>query len=94
MIRHVVLMRFEDPADAPEAKARLEQLTPLIPQIRSLEVGLDVVRSDASFDLVLVSTHDSLEGLRAYQRHPAHEEFGLWVRPRLTSRAVVDTEVD
>jgi len=93
VIRHVVLMRFEDAADAPEAKTRLEALPAQIAEIRSLEVGLDVVRSEVSFDLALVTTHDSLEELRAYQGHPAHEEFGAWVRPRLTARAVVDAEV-
>jgi hypothetical protein len=92
VIRHVVLMKFADPADAPEAKARLEALPAGIPQILSLEVGLDVLRTEASYDLVLVTTHDSTAALQAYQTHPVHEEFGQWARPRLTGRAVVDVE--
>ena len=48
MITHVVLMKFADPANREEAKARLEALAPDIPQIRSLHVGLDVVGSPAS----------------------------------------------
>ena len=94
MIQHVVLMRFADAAHAPEAKARLEALPAGIPQIRSLSVGLDVVGSDASWDLALVTTHDDLDGLRGYQQHPVHEEFGGWLRPLLTDRAVVDSELD
>lgn len=93
MIRHVVLMRFEDAADAPEAKARLEALPDQISEIASLDVGLDVLRSDVSFDLALVTTHTDLSALSAYQQHPVHQEFLSWVRPRLAARAVVDAEV-
>lgn len=91
MICHVVLMRFTEPEDAGEAKARLESLPEQIPSLLSLVVGLDVLRTDASYDLSLVSTHDDLDGLRAYQDHPAHQEFGRWLSPRLSSRAVVDS---
>ena len=31
--------------------------------------------------------------LAGYADHPAHQEFLAWVRPRLTARAVVDSEV-
>lgn len=92
MIRHVVLMRFTDPAQAPEAKARLEALVGRIPELLGLDVGLDVLRSDASYDLSLVTTHDDLAGLQAYQTHPVHVELIEWLRPLLAQRAVVDAE--
>ena len=93
VIRHVVLMRFADPRDASEAKARLDGLVGVVPELLSLQVDLDVLRSEASWDLALVSTHDDLDGLRAYQGHPAHAAFGEWLRPRLSARASVDAEV-
>lgn len=93
MIRHVVLMRFTDPADAGEVKARLDALVGVVPELLSLQVDLDVLRSDASWDLALVSTHADLEGLKAYQSHPAHVAFLEWMRPRLSDRASVDAEV-
>jgi hypothetical protein len=92
MIRHVVLMKFTDPADAPEAKSRLEALPAEIPQIRSLEVGLDVLRTEVSYDLWLITTHDSAETLGEYQVHPVHQGFRDWVGPRLAGRVVVDSE--
>jgi hypothetical protein len=92
VIRHTVLMRFTDPAQAPEAKARLDALLGVVPQLLSLQVDLDVLRTEASYDLWLVTTHDSTEALAAYQVHPAHEEFRAWVGPRLAARAVVDSE--
>ena len=94
MIRHVVLMKFIDPGDAAEAAERLRALAPQIDEIDTLDVGLDVVGSDVSWHLVLTTTHTSLEALTGYQRHPVHQEFGGWVRPRLADRAVVDVQLD
>ncbi len=93
MIRHVVLMKFQDDAHAPEAKHRLEALPAQIPQLLSLEVALDLVHSPASYDLCLITTHASLQTLSDYQTHPVHEEFGQWLRPLLTGRVVVDSEL-
>ena len=92
MITHIVLMKFADKANVTEAKKRLEELPAGIPQIKSLTVGLDVVGSEVSQDLALITTHDSLEDLKGYQSHPVHVEFGGWLRPLLESRVVVDYE--
>jgi hypothetical protein len=92
VIRHTVLMRFTDPQDAPEAARLLEGLLTAVPDLLSLQVDLDVLRTEASFDLALVTTHEDLEGLAAYQQHPAHVEVLGWLRPRLAGRAVVDAE--
>lgn len=92
MITHVVLMKFADATNRNEAKSRLEELGSAIPEIKTLHVGLDVVGSEVSYDLALTTTHDSVDQLKAYQSHPAHVEFGGWLRPLLTSRVVVDYE--
>lgn len=92
MIRHTVLMRFTDPADAPEAKERLDGLLGVVPTLLTLHVDVDVLRTEASYDLALVSTHDDLAGLKAYAEDPAHLEVLSWIRPRLAARAVVDGE--
>ncbi|ROO88531.1 stress responsive alpha/beta barrel protein [Actinocorallia herbida] len=90
MLTHVVLMKFTDPADAAEAKELLEGLVPGVPQIQKLTVGVDVVRAAVSWDLVLLTEHADLEGLKGYQEHPSHLEVAGWLRPRLASRATVD----
>lgn len=93
MIRHAVLLAFHDPSAAPEAQARLAALPARISEILSLEVGLDVVGSPASAHLLLLTTHESVETLQAYQAHPAHQEFVTWLGPRLAARAIADIEV-
>ncbi|MFI0350268.1 Dabb family protein [Actinomadura sp. 9N407] len=92
MLTHVVLMKFTDPADAPKAKELLEGLAGTVAEIRSITVGLDVLRTEVSFDLCMTTTHDSADALRGYQGHPAHLEVAGWLRPRLSARSVVDYE--
>lgn len=92
MIRHVVLLKLTDSSLAPEAVSRLEALRGVVPSLRSLEAGVDVLRSQASYDVSVVTTHDDLEGLKAYAEHPAHQDFLAWVGPHLAGRAVVDSE--
>jgi hypothetical protein len=92
VITHIVLMTFADKGNREEAKRRLEELPAQIAEIRSMTVGLDVVGDAVAADLALVTTHDDVAGLKAYQAHPVHQEFGGWLRPLLTSRVVVDYE--
>lgn len=92
MLTHVVMWTLADPADALEAKARLEALPPLIPAIRSLQVGIDVLGDPDAAHVVLITTHDDAAGLQAYASHPDHREFGAWLASRRTSRTVVDFE--
>lgn len=92
MITHIVLMKFADAANRDEAKVRLESLTDQIPQIDTLTVGLDIVRSDPSSDLALITTHADLDALKGYQSHPVHVEFAGWLKPLLAARTVVDFE--
>lgn len=92
MITHVVSMTFEDAGNREEAKRRLEELPAQIEHIRSMAVGLDCVGDPLAADLVLITTHQDVGDLKAYQAHPVHQEFGGWLRPLLTSRVVVDYE--
>jgi hypothetical protein len=92
VITHVVAMTFLDKSNREEAKSRLEALTAQIDEIRSMTVGLDVVGDPMGADLVLITTHDDVAGLKGYQANPVHQEFGGWLRPLLDSRVVVDFE--
>jgi hypothetical protein len=92
MITHVVSFTFTDAEDRHEAQARLEALPPYIEAIRSLTTGLDAVGDPGAAHLVLITTHDDLVGLRAYQDHPVHQDFAAWVVPKIAAKTVVDYE--
>lgn len=92
MVTHVVMWRFNDPADIPEAAARLRALADKVAGVRSLRVGINSNQGPHAFELVLVSEHDSFEDLGAYVADPEHQEVAAWLSSRIAERAVVDTD--
>jgi hypothetical protein len=97
MIKHIVLWKVKEEADgldraglAARIKADLEALAPVIPEIRSIEVGINELPGEQAADLALVAEFDDLDALDAYQRHPAHQQVVAFVRRAVTSRQVVD----
>ena len=92
MLTHVVSFTLTDPTDAAEAAARIEALGPQIAAIGSITSGVDILGDPGAAHVVLISTHDGVDSLRAYQEHPVHEAFGAWVLPRIAGKTVVDFE--
>lgn len=74
MITHIVLFKLSDPSAENLAVTRdkLLSMEGRIDQLRHLEAGLDIIRSERSYDLALVTKFDSLADLQAYQVHPYH----------------------
>lgn len=90
MIKHVVCQKFSDKADAKEAARMLRALLGVVPTLRSMEVGLNELESERAFDLVLIAAFDDMEGLHAYDAHPAHAEVRAFIKPRRTGTVSVD----
>jgi len=63
-----------------------------IPQLKHLEVGVDIVRSDRSCDIALVTKFDSMEELISYQAHPVHIEVSKYITSVKESSVSVDFE--
>jgi len=97
MIRHVVLWRLKEGAEgrsrsenAKLIKAQLEALPALLPDIKRLEVGEDVLQEGGSWDLCLIVDFDDLEALKRYQDHPEHLKVADLVARTRELRAAVD----
>ena len=72
----------------------LEDLNGKIEGLIHLEVGIDFLQSDASYDVVLYSELANKEALDFYQNHPLHVKAATEVvKPAATSRIVVDYEM-
>jgi hypothetical protein len=75
MVTHIVLFKLKD--RSPEAIGRtvqvLRDMEGKIDELLYLEVGTDVVHSERSYDIALVTKFESLETLQAYQVHPVHK---------------------
>jgi hypothetical protein len=74
MITHIVLFKLADPTseNLTTTRNKLLSMDGRIDLLRHLEVGVDLVRSERSYDIALTTRFDSLEDLQAYQIHPYH----------------------
>jgi hypothetical protein len=90
----VVLFRLKDRSRKNIEKTRevLASLKDKIDFIRSLEVGVDVIRSERSYDIALVSKFDSLADLDAYRVHPEHVNVVDYIAQVKESSIAVDYE--
>ena len=100
MIKHIVMWKLEDFADgriklenAKIIKENLEALVGIIPEIVKLEVGIDILGTNQSYDVVLVSEFKNLEELDTYAKHPEHVKVGEFVGKVRKDRVAVDYEV-
>jgi hypothetical protein len=73
-----------------QVKSMLEALPSKIETLRGMEVGIDMSKSERSFDLVLTSTFDDQAGLSAYAIHPAHLEVVSVIKEVTSVSKVVD----
>jgi hypothetical protein len=81
MIRHIVIFKLKEfYSDSERTEARQEvastfrSLIGQIPQIRQYDVEICLETGPGNGDILIDSTFDSLEDLKAYQAHPAHQE--------------------
>ncbi|WP_308634829.1 Dabb family protein [Paenibacillus silvisoli] len=76
MITHIVLFKLKD--GSPESVARtvqvLRNMEGKIDELKYIEVGTDVLHSERSYHIALVTKFDSMDALNAYQVHPVHKE--------------------
>ena len=96
MIRHVAVFRFVPTFTAAEREhwmTLLRALPAQIPELRSISVGTDVLGGPSSHELAIVADFDDLEGLDAYNRHPAHAEVVKISALVKVSLATVDFEI-
>ncbi|ABO49878.1 Stress responsive alpha-beta barrel domain protein [Desulforamulus reducens MI-1] len=92
MITHIVFFKFKDSDSIPIVKEKLMALEGKVPQLRHLEVGVDVIRSERSFDLALVAKFENMDDLNAYQVHPEHQEVVKYIGTVKESIVAVDYE--
>jgi len=93
MVKHIVMWKLKNKAEAPALKKRLEALNGKIPGLLHIEVGIDFLESKQSADLVLIAELENREALDAYQQHAEHQAVASLVKAVAVSRTVVDYEV-
>ena len=74
MIKHIVCFKLKDATEENCRKAAevLESMRGNVEQIIDMEVGIDFLHSERSYDIFLSVTVEDCDALDAYQAHPYH----------------------
>ena len=100
MVKHVIVWTLKDSLSAEEkqkiklkAKKNLEDLVGKIDGLIDLKIIIDLLPT-SNGEMMLDSTFDSFDALKAYAIHPAHQAAANeFVRPYTASRSCVDFEI-
>ncbi len=74
MIKHIVCFKLKDnsPQECLKAKEVLLSMQGNVPMLRGIEVGVDFLHSERSYDLILQVLLDDANALEDYQNDPYH----------------------
>lgn len=98
MIRHIVWWTFKPEAEghtgvanALMMKEGCEALMGRIPSLKSIELSVDFEStSTLPVSLILNSTHDDMDGLKAYANHPEHQLLIEFAKATTATRQAID----
>ncbi|QFR43517.1 Dabb family protein [Sulfurimonas xiamenensis] len=93
MIIHIVMFKFKEEnkkSNIKEVAEKLNSLSKLIPELKSIEVGVNFTDSDRAFDLSLYSTFETKEDLASYAIHPEHLKVVELIKSMTLESKVVD----
>ena len=101
MVKHIVLFQFQDFAEGKTkvenlqiVKEKLENLIHFIPQLRKIEVGLNLEESPQSnFDMALTTEFENYQDLSIYTDHPEHQAVLVYIGKVKKERVCVDYEI-
>jgi len=99
MIKHIVMWKLKDVAEgktkaenAETIKKLLENLPSKINELKSAEVGLNILNGDseAICDVVLTVCCETKEDLQTYADHPDHQKVVSFIKKVVSERRVTD----
>lgn len=91
MFTHIVMFKFKDKNFVEEAKNILLSMEGKIDELKYLEVGADVLDTERSFHIVLITKFDSKEDMDKYQVSEYHVNHVLKkLKPMIEKSVAVD----
>ena len=75
MIRHIVMFKIKDEfkAEIPQLVENFYGMKGRIEGMIDLEAGADILGSERSYDLALITVFKDRAAFEAYQTHPVHQ---------------------
>lgn len=74
MVKHIVMYKLKEPTEqnAIALQQKFLSMKGKIDVLRDIESGVDVLRSDRSFDVVLICKFDTMADMEIYRTHKVH----------------------
>jgi hypothetical protein len=85
-------MKFFDKGQASVVSEKLRDLKNKIPELVSLETGIDFLHSERSYDLALITVFRNREDLEVYMNNPDHKEVQKYIHNVREAAIAVDYE--
>ncbi|MHA6483614.1 Dabb family protein [Paenibacillus sp. strain BS8-2] len=94
MITHIVFFKLKDASseNVDRAVAVLRDMEGKIDELKYIEVGVDVLHSERSYDIALVTKFESMADLEIYQVHPVHKKVIEYMSQVREASVCVDYE--
>jgi heme-degrading monooxygenase HmoA len=96
---HIVMWKLKETAEgrsraenAALIKERFEELANMFDGLHHLEVGIDVLHTPTSADVVLYTEFESRDAYEAYNAHPAHKAISTFITELREARQAIDYE--
>ena len=92
MVKHIVMFKLTEKTEANLAQVvdALKGMEGRIESLKHIEVGVDFKGSDRSYDVVLTTHFDDVQGLEQYIAHPIHQPVVALIRSLCSGSVVVD----
>jgi hypothetical protein len=93
MIKHFVFIKYNAGTDEQHIEQfcqKIRALSDEINEIEALEVGRDILQESRSWDVLLCMQFASIDALRVYQQHPAHQAVMKFNDPFVAEIGAID----
>ena len=94
MVKHIVMYKLKEPTEQNKQalKNKFLSMKGKIDLLVDIQSGVDVVKSQRSFDVVLECVFNSMEDLDKYRVHPVHVPVMEYVQKKKKKSHSVDYE--
>jgi len=96
MLQHYVFIKYQESTSDEHIQAFKDKMLALkntIKEIKRIEVSIDELHEERSWDVVLNMQFDSLEDLRIYQMHPDHVAVVQFNGPKVAQAGALDCHI-
>ena len=92
MVKHIVMYKLKDPTlqNAEALRDKFMSMQGKIDVLREIWSGVYVLRSQRSFDVVLVCKFDSMDDMEVYRTHEVHMPIMEYVKSVVEKSHSVD----